>query len=408
MRAPLDHQAEPQAQPAVNPWRLVVLLSIAFAINYIDRQFLFSAFPRIATDLSLSDVQLGLAGSLFTWTYALSMPLSGWLADRCSRPTLIVLSVALWSVTCLATALSRSAGQLLASRVVMGLTESLYVPSAIRLIVEHHPGSTRSRALSIHGFAQFAGITLGGFYGGWSADHFGWRGGYASLTIVGVLYALMLHRLLPSHRTNPTPQSYARASATRFLRSHLYQVASLAFFVFCAMLGILYAWTPTFIHERYGLGLGASGFAATFFLQAGAAAGVLAGGWIGDRAGTASASGRFMVTACGLLLCAPFAFLVFAAHSLQWLETASVLFGLCSGLFVANIFASLYDVIDRDSFSLATGLLNMTGGLGAGAAILLAGATKQHLGTDDLMLWCSLAAIITAFCLFASAWKTPI
>lgn len=384
-------------------WRIVVLLSIAFAINYVDRQFLFSAFPRIAGDLSLSNVQLGLAGSLFTWTYALSMPLSGWLADRNSRVILIILSIVLWSLTCLATALSTNISQLLASRVAMGLAESLYVPSAIRLIAEHHSGNTRSRALSIHGFAQFAGVTLGGFYGGWSADHIGWRWGYASLAIAGVSYSFILYRQFPGGFASRTLPLQSRVTSTGFLRSPLYHAASLAFFVFCAMLWIIYAWTPTFIHERYGLSLGASGFAATFFLQTGAAAGVLAGGWVGDRAGRRSISGRFTVTACGLLLCAPFAYLIFAVDRLYWVEITAAMFGACSGLFVANIFASLYDAVDQDSYSLATGVLNMTGGLGGGAAILLAGTTKDHHGIGGLMLWCSLAAIIIAIYLFVSA-----
>jgi MFS family permease len=400
---PLDAKADIEPAQGVNPWRVVVLLSIAFAINYVDRQFLFSAFPRIAADLSLSNVQLGLAGSIFTWTYALSMPFSGWFADRWSRTTIIVVAIALWSVTCLATALSTSAGQLLASRMAMGLMESLYVPSAIRLIAECHPGQTRSRALSVHGFAQFAGITLGGFYGGWSAEHIGWRWGYATLTIVGVLYALALRPLLPRHQANPTEGHSGLRIPAHFLRSPLYLVLSAAFFVFCAMLWILYAWTATYIHERYRLGLEAGGFAATFFLQAGAAAGVLMGGWLGDRAAASSHSGRFTVAAFGLLACAPFAFLVFTVHQLMWLEVASLIFGLCSGLFVANVFSSLYDVVDRDSFSFATGLLNLTGGLGAGAAILLAGALKDQHGMPGLMLWCSTFAAIAAPSLFLTA-----
>jgi MFS family permease len=71
----------------------------------------------------------------------------------------------------------------------MGFSESLYVPAAIAMITTAHPGSTRSRALSINGFAQFTGITLGGWYGGWAAEHFGWRWGFGSIAIINILYA---------------------------------------------------------------------------------------------------------------------------------------------------------------------------------------------------------------------------
>ena len=60
----------------------------------------------------------------------------------------------------------------------MGVTESLYFPAALGIIAVFHPGPTRSRALGIHQTAQFAGIILGGWYGGWAAEHIGWRVGF--------------------------------------------------------------------------------------------------------------------------------------------------------------------------------------------------------------------------------------
>ena len=49
-------------------WSLVVLLSVAFIINYVDRQVVFSIFPVLRRELAFTDTQLGLAGTLFTWT----------------------------------------------------------------------------------------------------------------------------------------------------------------------------------------------------------------------------------------------------------------------------------------------------------------------------------------------------
>ncbi len=351
----------------------------------------------------MSTIQLGLAGSLFTWTYSAYMPVSGWLADRHSRPLLVTAAIVLWSMACLGTAISSTAAQLLASRVAMGITESLYVPAAIALITDFHGARTRSRALSIHGFAQFVGITLGGFYGGWSAEHIGWRHGYASLTVAGVIYAAILgwrFRGAPSTRNE---QSRSKVSLKPLIGSPLYWSISAAFLVFCAMLWIGYTWLPTFIHERYGLGLTASGVVGTLFTQSGAAAGVLFGGWLGDYAGSRSSTGRFYVTANGLLLCAPFALAMFATHSLIWLKVTAVMFGLCSGLFVANVFSSLFDAVNSENFGFATGLLNMTGGLGAGAAVLLAAFMKDRGGLQVLMQWTCLASILITLSLFIAA-----
>ena len=142
--------------------------------------------------MGFSDAELGAVGTLFTWTYSLAMPFSGRLADIFSRRKLVVSALILWSAATLFTGLSTTKGLFLATRVAMGLCESLYVPAAIGLITQAHPGKTRSRALSIHSFAQYTGITLGGWYGGWTAEHIGWRPGFFLLTVVGALYTVVL------------------------------------------------------------------------------------------------------------------------------------------------------------------------------------------------------------------------
>ena len=175
--------------PFKHPWRIVAFLAGAFVLNYVDRQVVFSIFPLLRHDLGFSDAQLGAAGTLFTWTYSLAMPFSGRLADIFPRGKLVMAALMLWSVATLPSGLGTSIGLFFVSRIAMGLCESLYVPAAIGLIAQAHPGPTRSRALSIHGFAQYTGITLGGWYGGWAGDHIGWRQGFVVIADLGILYA---------------------------------------------------------------------------------------------------------------------------------------------------------------------------------------------------------------------------
>src|SRR5689334_711943 len=168
-------------------WATVALLWFAYFLNYLDRQVVFSIFPVLRSDLGFSDTQLGLAGTLFIWVYSLCMPITGRLADIARRDRLIVSSLVLWSLATLGTGLSTSVPVFLFWRAVMGVTESLYVPAALAAIAVLHPGGTRSKALAVHGSAQFAGIIAGGWYGGWAADHIGWRPGFALLAVAGTL-----------------------------------------------------------------------------------------------------------------------------------------------------------------------------------------------------------------------------
>src|SRR5690242_15018448 len=89
--------APPGGAPALSAWRIVAFLWLAFVINYMDRQILFSVFPLLRTDLRLSSTQLGFAGSTFTWMYCLSIMPAGWVADRFRRDRLIISTLVLWS-----------------------------------------------------------------------------------------------------------------------------------------------------------------------------------------------------------------------------------------------------------------------------------------------------------------------
>jgi MFS family permease len=379
-------------------WILVGLLSVAFVINYMDRQVVFAIFPLLRSEMGFSETQLGLVGSLFTWTYSLAMPFSGRLADIFPKHRMVIFSLILWSIATVTTALSRDITEFLISRVFMGLSESLYVPAAIALITQAHPGATRSRALAVHGLAQFSGITLGGWYGGWAGEHIGWRSGLLVLSCIGVIYGLVVMKFLRAAGSAP-PKEAIESAPRDLLRSSCYITLAVTFATFCGMLWMLYAWLPSYVYETFHLTLADSGLTATLYLQSGSAAGAMLGGYLGDRLGSRHPIGRFRILTIGLFCCAPMALATFAAPSLLLLRLSALGFGLFAGLFVSNIFASAYDIVAKRNFGLATGVINMAGGLGSGSAILLTGVWKQSASISSLMALSAGAAITMAIVL---------
>lgn len=377
-------------------WTAVVFLWFAYFLNYLDRQVVFSIFPVLRSDLGFSDTQLGLVGTLFIWVYSLCMPITGRLADVVRRDRLVISSLVLWSFATLGTGLSTSAPAFLFWRAVMGVTESLYVPAALAAIAVLHPGATRSKALAIHSTAQFSGIVAGGWYGGWAADHIGWRPGFTLLAIVGAAYAFVLWRIFRVAPNSEIRHTHQAARPADIFKSACFWTLSLAFFAFCTMLWMLYAWFPNFIYERYHLSMTQSGLTATVYLQTSCMAGVLAGGVLADWLVLRIRSGRFLIAVAGLAACTPFAFLSLAAGSLAIAKLSAAAFGFFAGVFVANTFAAAYDVISRQNYGLATGILNLAGGLSGGAAILAAGLWKASLGMAPLMKWQAIASASAA------------
>jgi MFS family permease len=366
---------------------LLAWLWIAFALNYIDRQMVYSMLPALRSDLGFEGARLGLIGSVFQWVYTLSLPFAGRLADVWRRDVLITSSLVLWSVAALGCGLAESQSAFLAARALMAVTEALYFPTALALIASHYPAAARSRALGIHQSAQLTGAIAGGWYGGWAADNIGWRPGFQYAAFAGIAYGVLLWFGIRK-TASQAPQTVTTkigGSVSALVRSAPYLAICAAFAAYCAMQWIFFAWFPTFLQERFHLSMTDSGWNGTVFIQTSSIAGMLAGGALADRVRRRWPAARLHVAAAGVLLCAPFAFLTFNAADLNYARAFSAAFGLFGGLLAANAFAAAYDVLDSHTRGLAGGILTAIGGMSSATTIYLAGAWKDTIGFAGLM-----------------------
>ena len=79
-------------------WLVLVVLTIVYTFNFIDRQILVILQEPIKAELGLSDAQLGvLTGFSFALIYVCAGIPIAWLADRSNRRNIIAGSLALWS-----------------------------------------------------------------------------------------------------------------------------------------------------------------------------------------------------------------------------------------------------------------------------------------------------------------------
>ena len=387
-------------------WALIAVLWLTYFLNYVDRQVIFSLLPALKADIAMSDAALALIGSLFIWFYSLASPLGGRLADRFGYPQMILISLLLWTGATLATGLSTSVASLLVWRAAMGITEALYFPAAVGLLGALHSTEVRSRVIALHGSAQFAGVAAGGWFGGWMAERYDWRSAFLCLAVAGIVWLAVLWMLIRRTIGNVLP---ARKESGRMgdLGNRHFGALALAFFGLCAMLWIIYAWLPLWLHEKYQLSLSASGLQATLYVQMGALAGILAGGIGGDWARRRAPMGRYLVIGTGLLLSSPFAGWTFAAMDLTVATAAGGMFGVFSGVMMANTMAAAYDVVPTRSYGLAAGVLTMIGGSAGGLAILFAGVLKDSYGIEFIMRVAAIAAAASAVLILATAWRYP-
>jgi len=386
-----------QAMPHRSAISLVAFMWFAYFLNYCDRQAVFSMFPSLKTDLGMSDQQLGLTGAIFLWVYAFGCPIAGQLGDRFSKRVLVVLSLIIWSLVTVATGFAGSAFMLLGLRAAMGISESLFMPTAIALTANAHPPELRSRAIAVLTTAQIAGTVAGSWFGGWMADRGQWRGAFFVLGAVGLLYALPYFTFLRGVNENPAAETATPSRSLAFpllLRVRTFLLLCVVFPVFVFGLWLLYGWLPAFLHDKFALNQSNAAFNATIFLQVTTAVGLLGGGVLADTLYRRTKASRLWLMTASLILCAPCLHLLGSSDTLAATRLAASGFGLFSGLLMGNIFPAAFEVVPAHTRASAVGILNFCGAIMSGFAALFGGLWKQSLGIDRLLSITALAYLV--------------
>ncbi len=163
-----SHPPRPDYPSSAYAWYVVVVLTAAYVVSFIDRQILALLVEPIRRDLGLTDTQMGLImGSAFALFYTiLGIPL-GWLADRFSRRGIIAAGITIWCLMTAACGLSRNFGQLFLARVGVGVGEAALSPSALSLISDYFPRERRGRAISFYNMGVSLGAGIAMIGGGW-------------------------------------------------------------------------------------------------------------------------------------------------------------------------------------------------------------------------------------------------
>jgi MFS family permease len=388
-----------------------MLWGIAF-FNYADRQAIFSVFPLLQKSMGLDNVQLGLLGSAFAWVYGLGALFAGNIVDRVRRKTAILGGLYVWSAICMATAAVSGFRGLFSMRALEGIGEAFYFPASMSLVSDYHGPATRSRAIGVHQTSVYIGTIAGGFFAGLIGQHYGWRWSFIVFGGAGILLGLALSRWLREPRRGQAEQIVAQANLplNETVRAIVNQPGALALLgaFFCAnfVAVVLLTWMPKFLFDRFHMSLAMSGLTATIYVQLASMLGAVCGGWLADRWRAKRRGGRMLVQALGVFGGAPFVVLCGMTRSLGWLIVALTVWGFFKGLYDANIFASVFDVIRPEARGSAAGLMNTVGWLGGGgSAPLVIAWLASHYGLGGAIAMAS-AVYLAAGGLLLSAVKS--
>jgi len=251
--------------------RGLVVLTLVNLFNYLDRYVVSALVETLKNKpdavgkrpgLGLSDTEAGFLPTAFILVYMATSGVFGSLGDRLSRPRLIAIGVAIWS---LATAMGGLAGgfvSLLAARALVGVGEGAYGTIAPGLLADYYPKRVRGRVMAIFFAAIPVGAALGFIVGGWADSRYGWRAAFYISGLPGLLLALFALRIPDpprgcqdddaDRRAAPSGRSRGLAAYGPLLRVRpfVWAVAGYAAATFAA--GGLAYWMPAFLERVRG------------------------------------------------------------------------------------------------------------------------------------------------------------
>lgn len=191
-------------QPIFTParlWLSAILLAFSNFIVVLDMTVANVSIPHIAGDLGVSMDQ----GTWIITTYAvaeaLTVPLTGWLAQRFGALRLYVTCMAGFGLFSFLCGISTTLQMIVICRIGQGLCGGLVMPIAQTLLLRLFPRKDLRKAMLLSSMTVMLGPALGPTVGGFISDNFGWNWIFLiniPLVIGLIVFALTMLRPLES------------------------------------------------------------------------------------------------------------------------------------------------------------------------------------------------------------------
>ncbi len=396
---------------------VLLMLTVVYIFNFIDRQLIVILQESIKKELHLSDTQLGLlSGFTFAVFYVtLGLPIAR-IADRTNRRNTVAISLGLWSIMTSVSGMAKNFIQLLLARIGVGIGEAGGSPPAHAMISDYFPPEKRSTALSIYSAGIYFGILIGFLMGGYLNQQLGWRTAFFVVGIPGIIFSLLFYVTVKEPRKGATDPDTTTATRHHSLgevvkllysnKTFVFLAAGAALHVFC-IYGVT-NWAPSFLARLHGMKSSETGALLGPIFGIGGAIGSFAGGALTDHFGKTDKRWYLKIPAYAIIISVPCTAMAIFVQN----DFLSVLgLGLCVSLqsmYLGPSLAVAHSLVPASMRSLTSAVfflvINIIGlGLGPLVIGIISDMLAPALGNESLrwamsiMLLVSVASVMLFF-----------
>lgn len=406
--APVAEKAGVEASSRAAAIYALVMLTVIYSLNFLDRRVIAILIDPIKHDYHLSDKTMGfISGFGFVIFYSiLAAPVARW-ADRGNRRSIITSGLVIWSGMTALGGIARNALQLTLSRFGVGVGEAAGTAPSSSIISDLFPGSRRPSAMAVYQLGPVIGGFLGFFVGGWVNHAYGWHAAFLVAGIPGLLTALVFRltvkepvRGISETKRVDTAQESIPSTLRFMARQRCYMILLLGFcFTTYTQFG-LGTWAAAFFGRIHHLNTKQIGTYAGTAQAIAALIGTLTGGYLSDVLGRKKVRWRIYVSAiCSIIAC-PGVILFSVSHSLFWCIIGFMIYSAASPVHVGPIVAVSHSVVKVGMRAFATSVIYLISELlGLGLGPFLIGAFNDHyartLGVGVIRYSVATAAVTT-------------
>ncbi|WP_417309198.1 DHA2 family efflux MFS transporter permease subunit [Devosia sp.] len=177
---------------------LTSAIMLAMVMQVLDTTIANVALPHMRSSLGASQDEINWVLTSYIVAAAIATPLTGWLADRLGRKTLLLFAVAGFTGSSLLCGIATSLEEMVLFRIMQGLCGAVLAPLAQATMMDINPREKLGQAMAIFGAGIMIGPIIGPTLGGWLTETFNWRAVFLVNLPVGGLALFMLFALMPN------------------------------------------------------------------------------------------------------------------------------------------------------------------------------------------------------------------
>ncbi len=177
------------------PW----VVATALFMEQLDSTIVNTAVPSMAASLQVTPLSLKAVVTSYILSLAVSIPVSGWMADRFGTRRVFTTAVAIFTIASILCGLAVNSPMLVAARLLQGFGAAMMMPVGRITIIRTFPKSELLRAMNFVIVPALIGPLLGPTVGGLIVHWLSWREIFFVNVPVGVAAIALALRYMPDY-----------------------------------------------------------------------------------------------------------------------------------------------------------------------------------------------------------------